>query len=113
MTRRIDRAVIRRHCEDFLPGPMEDVEFSNCKFEALAVGFRKKGGVDGARISRVLVRDSSFQKCMAAPTFFDDVTVSNVSGDLVQLWAPIFRHCTIEGRFDRLMIHGIPDPSAD
>lgn len=81
------------------------IEFRSCYFQGCALSITHRPSL------RSTVRDVRLEKCsQRGCTLFgaiiEDVTVSGLSthGQLLQTWGAVFKHVTLKGKIDRLMI---------
>lgn len=85
-----------------------DLEFVKCKFIGGGFGYRHSSDF-ALRTSAFNVRilDCESRKFSVGPALLEEIHIENFRGDLVTVWGALFRHVTIKGRCDKLMIHGI------
>lgn len=84
------------------------VEFIKCKFLGGGFGYRYTPDFSqrtSARNVRIIGCES--RKFGIGPALLEDIFIEDFRCDLVTVWGALFKHVTIKGRCDKLMIHGI------
>mgnify|MGYP006909080167 CR=1 FL=1 len=88
-----------------------DLEFFKCKFLGGGFGYRYTDDFSRRTSAKnIRVIDCESQKFGIGPALLEDIYVENFRGDLVTVWGALFKHVTIKGRCDKLMIHGAAKP---
>lgn len=87
-----------------------DLEFVKCKITGSGFGYRhspdfsQRSSAKNIRLVGCHVR-----KCLIGPALLEDIHIENLNSDVTIVWGAVFRHVTIKGRCDNLMIHGAAD----
>jgi hypothetical protein len=96
-----------RHDPDVILA-FRDCEFVKCKFMGGGFGYRHSPDfAQRTSAANIRIIKCESQKFSIGPALLEDIYVENFRGDLVTIWGALFRHVTIKGRCDKLMIHGI------
>ena len=86
-----------------------DFEFVKCKFMGGGFGYRHTPDFSRrTSASNIRIVNCEARKFGIGPALLSDIHIENMRSDVVIVWGALFRHVTIKGRFDKLMIHGIP-----
>ncbi len=87
----------------------EDLEFIRCRFNGGGFGYRRASDYSQRSCAKnIRIVDCCVRGFGIGPAVLDGVFIQNVNCDLVTVWGALFKHVTIKGRCDKLMIHGIP-----
>ena len=108
MLQRFEKQEFHNRCDPDAILAFSDIEFVKCKF--LGGGFGYRYTPDFSR--RTSAKDIRIINCESrkfgiGAALLEDVYIENFRCDLVTVWGALFKHVTIKGRCDSLMIHGI------
>lgn len=108
MTQRFEKQEINDYHDPDRIMTVSDLEFVKCKISSSGFGFRhspdfsQRSSAKNIRLIGCQVR-----KCLIGPALLEDVHIENLNSDMIIVWGALFKHVTIKGRCDKLMIHGI------
>ena len=94
---------------DFAGLRIESCAFENCSFGYNSVPFSSKR--DSVKNSELV--NCKISRCLLGPAEIRSTRISNLSGDMLIFWGALFDQVVLEGKIGPLMLHGIPQSSAD
>jgi hypothetical protein len=84
---------------------IQDCVFENCNFGYNSIPLVQKR--DSVRDVQLI--NCKVSKCMLGPAEIQSTRVRNLSGDMLICWGTLFDQVVLEGKVERLMLHGIPE----
>jgi len=93
------------------PRTLSDFAFEDCSFYSCSIGHRHSK--DFSR--RTIVRNTTLRNCkvltksIIGPGQFDNVQLHNVVGAEVFVLGALYKHVKLSGKFDSLILHGMPN----
>lgn len=85
-----------------------DLEFVKCKFLGGGFGYRHTPDFSQrTSATNIRVVDCQARKFGIGPALLENVFIENLNSDVTIVWGALFKHVTVNGRCDNLMIHGI------
>lgn len=94
-------------------GAIYNVHYIGCRFQGVSFGFGHASDFGGLRsATNIRIERCIARKLTIGPAILSDFIIDDIDSDLVITWGTFLRHVAIRGRFDKLMIHGIPSPRA-
>lgn len=108
MTQRFEKQEFHNRLDPDAILSFSDLEFFKCKFLGGGFGYRYTPDFSrrtGARNIHIINCES--RKFGIGPALLEDIYIENFRCDLVTVWGALFKHVTIKGRCDSLMLHGI------
>src|SRR5688500_3794985 len=82
-----------------------DVRFIDCAFQSCSLALSEHDLTKRARVVNAQLRDCSITACSVAAAVFEDMLVDGLkTSGLFQTWAGVFKHVTLKGKIDRVML---------
>jgi hypothetical protein len=108
--KRFENKTITSYKGPWWPRTIGSVELIGCTFRGCSIGFRRSKDFSRRTIVRnVYMRNCEISTCLLGPAQLEEITVENVQGDNLFVWGALFKHVRMRGRFDGIVIHGIPE----
>ena len=84
-----------------------DLEFAKCKISGSGFGYRRSPDFSQrSNAKNIRLVGCQVRKCLIGPAVLEDIQIENLNSDVTIIWGALFKHVTIKGRCDKLMIHG-------
>lgn len=110
--KRIENKAIRSYKGPLIwPRTVGDVEVVGCTLNGCSIGYRHSK--DFKR--RTIVRNVTIKDCriesntLLGPAQFENLHIENVTGCEVFVLGALYKHVQMKGRFDAVVIHGLPN----
>ena len=82
-----------------------DLRFERCEFQGCSLKLSEYDLVKRPRVVNAELRGCAVAACSVTATVFEDVLVDGLkTAGLFQAWAAAYKHVTLRGRIDRLML---------
>lgn len=108
MMQRLEKQEFLNRCDPDAILAFSDQEFVKCKFLGGGFGYRHSPDFRRRTSARnIRIVDCESRKFGVGPALLEDIYIENFRCDLVTVWGALFKHVTIKGRCNSLMIHGI------
>jgi hypothetical protein len=108
MTQRFEKQEFHGYHDPDRIMTVENLEFVKCKITGSGFGYRHSPDFSQRSSAKnIRLVGCHVSKCVIGPALLEDIHIENVRGDLIIVWGGLFKHVTIKGRFDSLMLHGI------
>lgn len=112
ITTKISNKSIRSYKGPLLwPCTVGDVEVTGCTLTACSIGFRHSKDFKRRTIVRnVVMKDCRIEsKTLIGPAQIENVQLENILGYEVFVLGALYKHVIMKGKFDAIVIHGLPN----
>ncbi|MBB2487498.1 hypothetical protein H5407_19870 [Mitsuaria sp. WAJ17] len=90
---------------------LKGVECAGCSFVGGTFGYNGNWEKDSQdSLCDALIMDAEINGCSVGPAIIRRSTFSGIRGDLLICWGTFFDQVKVFGRFDALMLNGVPKP---
>lgn len=88
-----------------------NVEIVDCSFAGCSIGYAHSKDFKRRTIVRnVTIRDCKvLSRSLLGPAQFENICVENITGCEVFVLGAVFKHVRMRGKFDAVVIHGLPN----
>ena len=105
--KRIQNRAITSYTGPWWPRNVGDVELVSCTLQGCSIGYAHSRSFSRRTIvENVIVKDCRISKCLVGPAQLQDIYLENILGGDLLVWGALFKHVTMKGRFDGVLIHG-------
>jgi hypothetical protein len=110
MTQRFEKQDIHGYHDPDRIVTVADMEFAKCKITGSGFGYRHSPDFSlRSSAKNIRLVGCHVRKCLIGPALLEDIYIENLNSDLTIVWGALFKHVSIKGRCDKLMIHGAND----
>ena len=93
------------------PAPHQNLDFVNCQFTGCSIGLETHDLALRPRAAHLTFRNCIQAGCSLRGVIVEDTVVDGLKcSSLLQTWAAVFKHVTLRGKIDRLMLSDLFHP---